>query len=97
MPSDIIHVERFGGLAGFGGSATRLRSRGALSLASLPEPERRAIEELFNTGGTSAAGDTRDGFRYRITRNTAEGAETVEANAAAVPPSLHRCVKDELA
>jgi hypothetical protein len=37
-----------------------------------------------------------DSFRYRVTRDTPNGQETVEIPESAVPPELRDSVKDEL-
>jgi hypothetical protein len=37
-----------------------------------------------------------DGFRYRITRQTSKGPQTVEVPENSVPTALKNCVKDEL-
>jgi hypothetical protein len=91
----ILHVEKLGGLAGFGGARARLRSRGQVDTKALSAADQKAVDELFRSGG---AADSRgaDGFRFRISRTTAAGTETVEASEANVPAALASCVKDEL-
>ena len=90
-----IQVERVGGLAGFGGARSHLRSRGEVDLEELSDDERRAVESLFASSGAAEPTPVRDGFCYRISRTTAGGIETVEAPEGEVPGVLSRCVKDE--
>jgi emfourin len=40
---------------------------------------------------------SRDAFRYRITRQTGKGPQTVEVHEDAVPEAVRACVVDELA
>jgi hypothetical protein len=92
----ILHVERLGGLAGFGGTGARIRSHGEIDTAAFSPAELRAVESLFRSHGRAKASSVRDGFRYRISRTTSDGVETIEAPEAVVPEVLAQCVKDEL-
>lgn len=98
-----LHVERLGGLAGFGAGGSHLRSAGQVEADELPTAAKQAVEQLFKAGGASAAKRARtakslvrDGFTYRITRTTEAGEQTVEVPEAAMPPELIACVRDEL-
>lgn len=91
-----LHVERIGGLAGFGGPRSRIRSRGEIDVATLSNADRTVVERLFRSHGQSQPAQARDTFRYRISRTTAAGVETIEAPEDAVPAALSQCVKDEL-
>ncbi len=91
-----LHVERIGGLAGFGGTRSHIRSHGQIDAATLPAAEAKAVEALFQTHGQSEDSQVGDGFRYRISRVTSAGTETIEAPESAVPSMLMQCVKDEL-
>lgn len=91
----ILHVEKLGGLANFGGANARIRSHGQLDTAALSATDRRAVDELFQTLSTSEPPKGADGFRFRISRTTAAGTETVEAPETHVPAALASCVKDE--
>src|SRR5215470_8412156 len=88
---DRLQIERVGGLAGFGGP--HLKSRGELSLA-----DRQAIEDLFNDPRKAAPAQRgeADAFRYRITRQTAAGPQTIELPGNAVPAALKDSVRDVL-
>jgi hypothetical protein len=91
-----LTVERLGGFAGFGGPGSHLRSRGVHPFESLSAADQAAVEALFASHGASTAPPVPDGFRYRITRTTPSGPESVEAPEAAVPAALKAVVKDEL-
>jgi hypothetical protein len=91
-----LRVERVGGLAGFGGLHSHLRSHGEIDLAALSPADQRAVERLFQSQGKAKPSQARDTFRYRISRATPEGVETIEAPEEVVPAALSQCVKDEL-
>ncbi|UVK35735.1 hypothetical protein LHFGNBLO_006600 (plasmid) [Mesorhizobium sp. AR10] len=91
-----LKIEKVGGLAGFGLPNSRLKSRGSLAAKDLTKADQAAVEALFankDKGGTSAVADE---FRYRITRETAKGPETIEVAEHAVPEALAASVKDEI-
>lgn len=92
----ILHVERLGGLANFGGAGAHIRSRGQLDTDTLPAAEQTAVEALFRASGKPKASLVRDGFRYKISRTLAGQTQTIEANEADVPAALVACVQDEL-
>jgi hypothetical protein len=95
-----LMVERLGGLAGYGGSGARLRSRGEIAIESLAAIDRHKVESLFAaaSGPAPRASDTplRDGFRYRVSRYSPGGTETIEVPEEALPAAVAGCVKDEL-
>lgn len=93
-----VRVERLGGLAGIGGPRSRLASRGELDPATLSDADRQAVANLFARGRPSgAASQSRDAFRYRITRTDESGEEhVVEAAEHEVPDAVRDCVRDEL-
>lgn len=91
----ILHVEKLGGLAGFGGPRARLRSRGQIDTATLSEADRNAVDLLFETGGASEPPKGADTFRFRISRTTGARTETVEVYEDQVPAALASCVRDE--
>jgi hypothetical protein len=92
-----LHVEKIGGLAGFGGARSHLRSRGEVDLAALTDGEQQEVEKLFQTHSKKKSSPVRDGFMYRIARTTLKGQETIEVPEGAVPTTISQCVKDELA
>jgi hypothetical protein len=93
----MLQVERIGGLAGFGGGGSHLRSQGEVDMTSLSSQEQEAVEALFQADSKKTdSSKMRDGFRYKISRTTPSGTETVEAAESAVPPAIARCVKDKL-
>jgi hypothetical protein len=91
-------IERLGGLAGFGLPGSPLKSRGELDLSKLPQTVRQSIDDLFDK--PPSAEPTRPGpvhpFRYRMTRQTDKGSQTVEVPFDAVPSVVHESVKDVL-
>jgi hypothetical protein len=91
-----LHVERVGGLAAFGGPRSHVRSHGEVDTAALSPADQRAIEKLFQSQGMAGPSQARDAFRYRISRTTPDGVETIEAPEGVVPAAVSQCVKDEL-
>jgi hypothetical protein len=91
-----LHVERLGGLAGFGGAGAHVRSLGQLDTDALSAQEQQAVDALFKSKGKAKTSQVCDGFRYRISRTTSGGTETIEAPEDAVPTAIAQCVKDEL-
>lgn len=87
----ILHIERIGGLAGFGGAHTRIRSRGQIDTSELSDTERQAVDSLFRNRGAPEAPKIADGFRFRIT----QGTKTVVVSEAVVPAKVAACVQDE--
>jgi len=90
-----LHVERTGGLAGFGGARARIRSHGQVDLTTLSAADRTAVDALFHGPAAAEAAGAADGFRFRLTRATPAGTETVVSPEAAVPTAVAACVKDE--
>jgi len=91
-----LHIEKVGGLAGFGGARSHLRSRGQIDMEALSPADRRDVEILFQGGSANDLPRAADEFTFRISRTTAAGTETVEAPESRVPAALASCVKDEL-
>jgi hypothetical protein len=92
---DELAIERLGGIAGFGPSA-RIRSRGRISMQTLSDDDKAAVEHLFKTGGAQATTSSADAFRYQITRQTSAGPQSVEVAEHAVPKALVESVRDEI-
>ncbi|HEY4079903.1 MAG TPA: protealysin inhibitor emfourin [Burkholderiaceae bacterium] len=98
--TDRLQVERLGGLAGFGGSGGRLRSHGEVAASALSARDQQAVHALFAQPSSSsrpAPPSHPDGFRYRLTRQTPQGPQSVEVPEAHVPEAVRAVVKDELA
>ena len=95
---DIVKIERLGGIAGFGGP--HLKSRGECSLGDLSAADQATIDKLFAAKGKSRGSQDntqmRDGFSYRISRQTASGMETVEVPESMVPAALRSSIKDTI-
>ena len=92
---DHLTIERIGGLGGFGLPGSRLRSHGKLAVSELSDADRSAVERLFKGGRAAPDSNNPHGFRYRITRETDSGPQTVEAPESEVPAALSGVVKDE--
>lgn len=91
----VIQVERFGGLAGFGGGGARIRSRGQIDTSLLSASETEAVDALFRGQGATEAPGNADRFRVELTRSTADGTETVVVPEADIPAKVAACLKDE--
>ena len=91
-----LRIEKLGGFAGFGGP--HLKSQGEVTLSELSPADKQTVETLF-TDRQKASQTPRgaaDMHRYRITRQTAAGEETVEVPENAVPAALKDSVRDTL-
>ncbi len=64
-------------------------------MSELPDAERSAVEALFESPRPSGP-SMPDAFRYRVTRQTPSGPQTVEVPEDRVPMVLRNSVKDEL-
>jgi hypothetical protein len=93
---DRLLIERVGGLGGFGGP--HLKSRGELALSDLSPADRQTVEDLFKDPqkAVPAHPGEADAFRYRITRQTAEGTQTIDVPGNAVPAAVRDSVRDVL-
>lgn len=89
-----LEVERVGGLAGFGGPGSRLRSHGQIDLSTLSSSDQQAIESLFSR--PPADPPHPDEFRYRLTRRTDQGPQTIEVPETRVPDPVRSAVKDDV-
>jgi hypothetical protein len=90
-----IDVERIGGFGGFGIPGSRLRSRGSVDAGHLSLVDARALEALFDAPPSEAT-PLADAFRYRLTRHTSAGPQTVEVAEARVPAAVKAVLRDEL-
>jgi len=92
----VIHVERLGGFAGFGGKRAHIRSRGQIETSELSKDENKKLESLFLHHKVKEPPGAADAFRYQLTRISDAGAEVVVVQESDLPEKLARCVKDEL-
>jgi len=90
-----ILIERIGGFAGFGGKNARLQSRGEIELDELSSVDRQTVERLFDSGGEPAAPNAADMFRYKLSKTTLNGIETIETGEESIPDIIRRSVRDE--
>jgi Emfourin len=90
----LLNVERLGGFAGFGSPGSHLRSQGVVETVDLTPADQHALEVLFDNppGGDNPP----DAFKYRMTRQTAQGLQTIEVPEQHVPTAVRAVVKDEL-
>jgi hypothetical protein len=98
-PQHQLKVERKGGLAGFGGPGSRLRSVGSVDLRTLSPGDRQAIDALFagaaaepTPGGPVQA----DAFQYHLTLETSAGERTVVVPEHKVPACVRDAVQDQM-
>jgi hypothetical protein len=91
-----LKIERIGGLPGFGGKNSHLRSIGEIDTDKLSKEDQQIVEDLFRNKARAADTLARDNFRYRITRTTSKGTESVEADEDKVPNAVKQCVKDQI-
>jgi Emfourin len=90
-----VRVEQLGGFAGFGGP--HLKSSGVVDLSRLSPADRAAVESLFQRYRASSAAPAYPAqFRYRLTRQTPAGTETVEAPEHEVPDVVKASVSAHL-
>ena len=92
---DRLTIERVGGLAGFGLPGSHLKSKGEVALSELSPADRNALDALFDSKEKSTP-SMPDAFRYRITRQTPKGPQTIEVPEDRVPLILRNSVKDQL-
>jgi len=90
----VLRIERLGGLPGIGTPRSALKSCGEILLSDLSQAERAAIDNLFRNPPRAGPSVARDAFRYRLSRDGAAGAETIEVPEAAVPAIVAASVKD---
>lgn len=91
-----LKIERLGGLAGFGGTNSRLRSSGEINMDQLSAEEKKAVDDLFLSKDKVESTRNRDAFRYRISRTTSDGIESIEIDEEKIPNTVKQCVKDEI-
>ena len=91
-----VKIERIGGLAGFGGEKSRLRSRGEFEMDELSEEDKKAIEDLYTSRRNMKSTQAMDTFRYRISRTTSKGIESIEADEEMIPNAIRQCLRDEI-
>jgi hypothetical protein len=91
-----LKVERIGGLAGFGGAKSRLKSDGEIAFSSLSLSDQKTVEALFKAQGNAPESQTRDGFSYRVTRGGGAAGKTILVSEDKMPAALIACVKDRI-
>jgi hypothetical protein len=92
----ILKVERIGGLAGFGGAKSLLKSDGEIAFSSLSLSDQKTVEALFMAKGKAEPSQIRDGFSYRVTRGGEAAGETILVSKDKMPVALIACVKDRI-
>ena len=92
----ILKVERIGGLAGFGGAGSRLKSEGQMQFSALSPADQQQIETMFKMRTKAGSSQIRDGFRYRISRGGGAAGDVIEVSEDKMPAALKACVKDRI-
>lgn len=92
---EILKIERLGGLAGFGGVNSHVRSEGQVEMSALSVAEQKEVEALFVSHGANSS-PMPDAFRYKLSRTTLAGTEVIEVPESVLPPVIRQSVKDEL-
>lgn len=94
----LIKIERIGGFGGFGGP--HLKSLGERNFSDLSTADRSSLNALFlsKKNKLTVPGDMqiRDEFKYRISRQTEGGVETIEVPESMVPATLISSIKDSI-
>ena len=91
-----LTIEKIGGYGGFGVGNSHLRSRGEIHIDELSNEDKKAVEELFRPHGKTKASLETDTFRYKISRVTSKGVESIEADEKKIPDAIKQCLKDEI-
>ena len=89
-----LKIEKIGGMAGFGGKNSHLSSRGEIETKDLSHEDKKVVEGLFASQSKTKSTLARDTFRYRISRTTPNGTESIEAEEEKIPDILKQCVRD---
>lgn len=96
-PRSQLRIERLGGFGGFGLPGSGVRAQGSVRTSQLPAHVQATVDELFATAAQPRAATVEpDAFRYRLTRTTPSGQQSVEVPESAVPEQLRAHVRDEL-
>ncbi len=94
----LIKIERIGGFGGFGGP--HLKSFGERNFSDLSAADRTTLNTLFlrqkNEITVPGNMQIRDGFNYRISRQTEGGVETIVVPESMVPAALISSIKDSI-
>jgi len=91
-----VKIEKIGGFAGYGLPGSRIKSSGETAISALSPADQAWVETSFQKPPSQAVGNERDTHRYRITRTTNGGDQTIEVPEALVPHALKACVTDKL-
>lgn len=91
-----LKIERLGGIAGFGIKNSHLHSSGEIDIDDLSKEDKKVVENLFNSHDKVETSLKRDNFRYKISRITSTGIESIEADEEKIPVAVIQCVKDEI-
>lgn len=91
-----LKIERIGGLAGFGTKNSHLRSIGEIDTDDLSKEDKSIIKDLFKSQSNKEITQAIDTFRYKISRVTNKGIESIEVNEEKIPVTVSQCLKDEI-
>jgi hypothetical protein len=91
-----LTIERIGGLAGFGGANSHVQSRGEIKIEELSKEDKKVVEDLFISQSKRDSKMAMDTFRYKISRMTSVGIESIEAEEDKIPDIVKQCLRDEI-
>lgn len=91
-----LTIERIGGLAGFGGANSHVQSRGEINIEELSKEDKKIVEDLFISQSKIHSKIAMDTFRYKISRMTSKGIESIEAEEEKIPHIVRQCLRDEI-
>lgn len=93
----VYKVEKLGGLAGFGGPFSRLKSVGQIDESAVDEPARKLLNELFASASSPEPLKKPDEFRYKITLMKNGVENSIELPESQTPLVIRQSVRDEFA
>ncbi|MFM7315450.1 MAG: protealysin inhibitor emfourin [bacterium] len=93
----VYRVEKLGGLAGFGGPLSRVKSVGQMDESALDEPVRQFLRDRFASTSSTETMGRPDEFQYKITLETSGVEKTIILPESQTPLVIRQSVRDEFA
>jgi predicted metal-dependent TIM-barrel fold hydrolase len=91
-----LKIERIGGLAGFGTKNSHLRSIGEIDTDDLSKEDKNTIIDLFESQSNMDITPAIDTFRYKISRVTDKGIDSIEVNEEKIPATVRQFLNDKI-